>query len=455
MTQNSIDKKSSIEDKLRIGIFSYPIRIFSCYFGAFIAYQFQLLQGSFTILGYTLIGLSLVIPHIGFLAYTFSTQKRRAIILFYFIDAALVGILLSIVQLSYIISVVYIITVLSSSLALNGPKFTIKSALVLSVSFLAGFLIGGAEINLNTTDQFSYLSAFYVVVHGAIFGISSFYFTNNISKVKNRISNQNSLILTQNKSLLIQNKEINERISYARDVQELMLPGTEMFRTYFKDFFIYYQPSEIVSGDFYYLRKHNGFVYLACVDCTGHGVPGAFMSMISYQLLDDILIDKEISDPKDILNELHSELNLRLRQEDSDSIDCLAISLIRREVDTNKLVIAGSYQPVIIFEGEKLTEIKTTRRQIGGSLINCKREFENFEVEVESGAQIYLFSDGIYHQLGGEEGGKFGYKPLIEKLKEFKGLTFMEQNVGVMNMIEDWRDENSQTDDITVIGIKI
>ena len=441
------------QSKNKIGLFSYPIRIIVYSFVIIVTY-FHNENNLSNILLIFLISCSLI-PHFSILSFLFFKNKRTSVITFYFIDAIMASFFIINVEFSYFASFAIITTVFSSSLALRGVKFTfLIFSLFLGCSFLL-YYFNPFEFHLHSSLFLNKISAIYILVYVVIFSLSGYFFTRNISILKNKVSSQNLKISNQMEKVEKRTLQINSRIEYAKKIQEIMLPNDELFLKHFKDFFIYYKPLHHVSGDFYWLKKEGPYTFLLCVDCTGHGIPGGFMSMISYQLLEETICEKKIYDPCNIFKELHKELNIRLRQDNSQNTDGMAISLVRFEEESRKITIAGSYHPVIIYSNNVFQEIKTTRRYIGGTLINKKRVFENVELELEPDSIIYLFTDGITDQLGNGGYKKIGYKRILETIRQSVDLPFIQQRNNIEKTITDWKDEVQQTDDLTFIAVKI
>jgi serine phosphatase RsbU (regulator of sigma subunit) len=277
-----------------------------------------------------------------------------------------------------------------------------------------------------------------------------------ILKAKKKI-NQQRLWLEK------QNKEIKASIRYAQTIQQAMLPANMEIERFF-DSFILYLPKDIVSGDFYWIaskeEKHIKSIYFAIVDCTGHGVPGAFMSMIGNRLLNEIVRERKIESPAEILGLLNTLIREALRQEETDNNDGMDLALCRFDMDHSgkyKLTFAGAKRPVYIIKNieNRLIIHNGDRKSIGGyNLSKREIQFTNYEQELEKGDMIYLFSDGIIDQNGPER-KKFGRVRLEETMIDCVKLRAIEQHAIFEQRLREFMTNEDQRDDITLIGLKL
>lgn len=281
------------------------------------------------------------------------------------------------------------------------------------------------------------------------------------------ISAQKSQLQLINDKIEAQNDHIQSSIRYANTIQQAILPGKDIFDEYF-DNFILFKPKDIVSGDFYWMnylqeRRNEGLTdkkFIAVVDCTGHGVPGAFMSMISNRLLSEIVNEKHIFSPAQILEQLNKSIRKALKQDISDNKDGLdmALCLIETDFDGNKsMVFAGAKRPVFVYESAKseFNIYKTTRKSIGGftSKFN-KSKFSDTSIKLHPGDIIYLSSDG-YTDQNNEARKRFGTAHFIDVLVENIDKPMNTQKEMLEIKLEEHMKNTQQRDDITIIGIKI
>ena len=251
------------------------------------------------------------------------------------------------------------------------------------------------------------------------------------------------------------NKEILDSIYYAKRIQQAMLPFEESISSLLKELFIFYKPKDIVSGDFYWFMEKEGKCIIAAVDCTGHGVPGAFMSMIGNDLLNDIVGNRSITDPGRILTELNKGIRSVLKQDETSSRDGMDISLCTIDSRSRILQYAGANNPIWIIGHDKIfRELKPVKAAIGGHTAP-NQEYAAIQLELNSGDMVYLFTDGFADQFGGPKGKKFKYKPMQELLLANSGRPPGEQKEEIAKVFESWKGSLEQTDDVTVIGVRL
>jgi serine phosphatase RsbU (regulator of sigma subunit) len=254
------------------------------------------------------------------------------------------------------------------------------------------------------------------------------------------------------------NKEIKDSINYSKHIQEASLPSKELKYELFHDIFILFQPKDIVSGDFYWDTEKNGKRIIACCDCTGHGVPGALMSMIGSNILNQLVNENGITAADEILNELHKEIRKALKQDEqtNGSKDGMDIALIVFNSAT-EIEYAGAQRPLWIVGNSELslTEIKADKFPIGGYQSEAERKFTKHVFNLFTGDCVYIASDGYADQFGGVAGKKFMTKRMKELLINNCKKPMSEQEVLLMNSIKKWMGNYEQVDDMLVIGIRV
>jgi serine phosphatase RsbU (regulator of sigma subunit) len=264
--------------------------------------------------------------------------------------------------------------------------------------------------------------------------------------------------LTEKQKLIIEekNKEITDSINYAKRLQNTMLPGEASFGSMFGESFILYHPKDIVSGDFYWYSQIGNNRIVAAVDCTGHGVPGAFMSMLGITFLNEIVGQKNISAPNSILGELRDRVKSTLKQKgiEGEARDGMDIALVNVNLDKNVLEFSGANNPIWICRGEQVIEVNADKRPIG-YFKGLGLPFTNHTVELEKGDCVYLFTDGYADQFGGPKGKKFKYKTLSDLLLRIHRKPCVEQKQILEKTFAEWKGELEQVDDVLVIGIKV
>lgn len=263
-------------------------------------------------------------------------------------------------------------------------------------------------------------------------------------------------IETANLVISQKNKDILDSINYARRIQSAILaPREEVFAT-FKDAFILYKPKDIVSGDFYFYTKTATRAIIAAADCTGHGVPGALMSMIGNDLLHHITRDLKVEQPAAILDLLHSGVTNVLKQDGkyADTKDGMDIALLSFDLENLKLEYAGAYRSLYIIRNNTIIEQKANKFPIGNTQQE-RSNFTNHEIQLQKGDMCYAFTDGYADQFGGDNGKKFMMKRFQNLLLEIHVLPVHEQEKRLDHEIELWKGEVEQVDDILVIGIRV
>ncbi len=257
-------------------------------------------------------------------------------------------------------------------------------------------------------------------------------------------------------NLVKQKKEITDSINYASLIQKAVFSPKELIDKLLKSYFILYEPKDIVSGDFYWVNKKNNKIVVIAADCTGHGVPGAFMSMLGISFLNEIINKLENPKANEILNLLRKTVKKSLRQtgkygEARDGID-MALCII--DFENLELEFAGANNPLILIRKDELLEVKPDKMPIGIHFRE-KESFTNNKLEIKKDDRIYLFSDGYYDQFGGKRGRKFLKKNFKKLLKSIYKKKMEEQKIILKNSLNNWKKNYEQIDDILVFGIEI
>jgi len=264
----------------------------------------------------------------------------------------------------------------------------------------------------------------------------------------------NALLSSKNIEIEEKNLNIMDSIRYAKRIQQTILPRDVFVEKHLPESFILYKPKDIVSGDFYWMETIHNKVYISAVDCTGHGVPGAFVSIVGYNSLNRTLMEFKLEKPSDILTKLNDlVVDTFVRHSDSDVKDGMDMSLISVDIETKKIEFAGAQNPLYIVNNDGLEEIKGNKQPIGSSLE--PKVFNNHEVAAKSGDMVYLFTDGYIDQFGGPKGKKFMRKRFKELLQSIHKMDVKTQKLHLDNTIKDWMKEEEQLDDILVIGIRV
>ncbi len=276
--------------------------------------------------------------------------------------------------------------------------------------------------------------------------------------LESEVANQTVLLRHQKTEIERKNQDITDSINYAKRIQSSILPPIGNLNEWFSDSFVFFAPRDIVSGDFYWFNHKEGKFYICCVDCTGHGVPGAFMSMIGSTLLTDIFKRKDAESPAKILLRLDEELKILLHQGqggDDQSKDGMDISIVEIAFAEKKIRVSAARRPVYLYLNNEFVIFNGTRRSIGEYQDKeFEKEFTFEEYTYKHGDIIYLFSDGYTDQFGGPQGKKFmtvGFKNLLQGIMH---LPMSEQLEIVEKNFYDWKGDLDQVDDVIVMGIK-
>ncbi len=283
-------------------------------------------------------------------------------------------------------------------------------------------------------------------------------YRNNVLKQKTNKNLEafNKEINHQKELVEVKNKEITDSINYAKRIQQSILTSDNYFKKHTTDFFILFKPKDIVSGDFYWALSHEHKFMVMTADCTGHGVPGAMMSMMGINFLNEIVNEKKISNPADILNQLRGDIIKALNPEGSiieskDGMDCCLCSFDFNEM---KLTYSNANNNFYIIRGKELIVSKSNKMPVGAGH-TADKLFEEFVMDIEKGDLVITLTDGYADQFGGQKGKKFKYKQLEELLFTNAHLPLKDIKTKLNESIEYWRGDLEQVDDICVIGIKI
>jgi ligand-binding sensor domain-containing protein/serine phosphatase RsbU (regulator of sigma subunit) len=252
-------------------------------------------------------------------------------------------------------------------------------------------------------------------------------------------------------------KDISDSIHYARRIQRSIIPEEENLQMLFPESFVFYQPKDIVSGDFYWFWKDpNGFIFLAAADCTGHGVPGALMSMLGTSILNQVIREQKYSDPGLILEQLNQNLFIQLSQNNAESgvQDGMDIALLRYSMKSEEIIFAGANRPVLLFRNGKTEaeEFKGSKQSIGGPF---EKKFSSQSIMVKPGDRLFVFTDGFADQFGGKKGKKLMTKNLKRLLGSYQETSMKKIGKELKKEFKIWKGNHEQVDDVLVIGLEI
>jgi serine phosphatase RsbU (regulator of sigma subunit) len=257
----------------------------------------------------------------------------------------------------------------------------------------------------------------------------------------------------QKTELELRNKEVKDSISYAERIQKAILPSQRMVEFVLPGSFVVYLPKDIVSGDFYWVEKKNNISFFAVADCTGHGVPGAMMSVICNNALNRVINEFHLTKPSEILDKLNILVEESFSKSGADIRDGMDIALCALDYTSRTVEYAGANNSLYYVTAEGMKEIKADRQPIGR--FESKVPFKNHTLHLASGDAIYLFSDGIADQFGGPQGKKFKYKRVLEILKNSAAKKQNEQKNAILDGFRSWKGNLEQVDDVCLMGVRL
>lgn len=274
------------------------------------------------------------------------------------------------------------------------------------------------------------------------------------------IANQKARVEKTSKELEKIHKNLQSSVTYAQRIQEAKLPKIEYIQKSFREAFVFFQPKDVVSGDFYWFGKSGSKKIIAIADCTGHGVPGAFMSMIGSEQLSKIVLQNKITQPGEILSFLHSGIRDTLRQSETSNNDGMDIGICTIDSKAKTLTFSGAKNNLVYFQNGELHKIKGNRFSVGGVQKKLAPNYEQRTVDISTETTFYLFSDGFQDQFGGAEGRKFMAKSLEKLLLQIHQKPSAMQAELLGKSLSEWmnptdRPKEKQIDDILLAGIRI
>nr|MBA3705642.1 SpoIIE family protein phosphatase [Bacteroidota bacterium] len=275
--------------------------------------------------------------------------------------------------------------------------------------------------------------------------------------LEEKVEERTAEIAEQKKLIEEKNNDITASIRYAKRIQVAILPPDDYVKNYLPKTFVLFKPKDIVSGDFYWLSDKKDKILFAAVDCTGHGVPGAFMSIVGHNLLDQIVAEQKLTRPSEILDALNKSVSDTLRQTHTDDHvkDGMDIALCAYDRNTKEFEYAGAFNPMWLIRNGELIETKADKFPIGNLKIGEQKKFTNHSFALIPGDTLYIFSDGFADQFGGPNGKKLKYSVFKNMLLSIQHLSMEEQGIYLDKAIEDWKGKLEQVDDILVIGTRL
>ncbi len=276
-----------------------------------------------------------------------------------------------------------------------------------------------------------------------------------IEAQRDEISEQKSYVEEQHDQIVIQNQEITSSIEYAKNIQQAVLPGKITLEKTLPDHFILFKPRDIVSGDFYWVEKKEEQIVVCAADCTGHGVPGAFMSLLGLTFLNEIVNYEGVLKSSEILNRLRSNIirSMSHKHEAEQAKDGMDLALVVIDRQLGMLEFSGAYNPLILVRNGELIEYKGDKMPVGKHIVE-EKPFTSQRIQLEHEDMIYMYSDGFPDQFGGEKGGKYKARPFKNFLTSISSEPVKEQAGLLETELKNWMGKEPQVDDILVTGIR-
>ncbi len=274
-------------------------------------------------------------------------------------------------------------------------------------------------------------------------------------ELEKKVDERTTEVIAQKNIIEVKNKEITDNLNYAKRIQAAILPDIKLIYKALEDSFILYLPKDIVSGDFYGFAQKNNKVLIAAADCTGHGVTGAFMSMIGSSLLNQIINERNITDPAPVLDALSEGIVNSLKQKETESHDGMDISICSFDLQNHRVQFAGANRPLWLIRNNELLVYEPDKFPIGGMQLNTSEKFRQIEIQLFESDTLYLFTDGFADQFGGENGKKLMSKKFKDMLLSIQHLSMKEQGSYLHDYFKTWKGSNEQVDDVLVIGIRV
>lgn len=276
------------------------------------------------------------------------------------------------------------------------------------------------------------------------------------NKINLELGEKNKIIEVKNKLVEAQHKDITDSIKYAERIQHAILPPDKLVHSTLPNSFVFFKPKDILSGDFYWMEETASHIFIAVADCTGHGVPGALISIINYNLLNKAVLEKNLNDPADILNAVNGWLTQTLHQsfnEDTvkDGMDVTLLSIDKRK---KEILFAGAMNSIYVISENNLNEYNGNKFPVGAFIEDKPQNFTSQKINLKSNDIIYLYTDGFADQFGGPHGKKLKYKLLKEILVSISALPVAEQKERLANSFQMWKGDYEQVDDVCIIGIR-
>ena len=301
----------------------------------------------------------------------------------------------------------------------------------------------------------------YFALAGILFLLGLAFFIFRGLRQKNKanlaLAEKNKIIEEKNIIVEEQHKDITDSIKYAQRIQQAILPPDKLWSNILPQSFVFYQPKDILSGDFYWIEETAEYIFIAAADCTGHGVPGALMSIVNYNLLNRAVLEHGLTDAGAILDSVNKSLTLSLHQTFQESAvrDGMDVSICVINKSSKKMNFAGAFNSIYLIRNNEIQEFIPDKQPVGAFIEDNIKPFKNQTFQLMENDVVYMFTDGYADQFGGPKGKKYKYKQLQQLLLESHTKSFGEQKSIIKKSINDWKGNLEQVDDILLLGYKI
>lgn len=279
--------------------------------------------------------------------------------------------------------------------------------------------------------------------------------TVEIEQQKEEIEAINSSLMEQKNLMEKRNQDVTSSINYARRIQDAVLPDLRSLKRSIPNCFVLYTPRDIVSGDFYWFTQKGTEIILAAADCTGHGVPGAFMSILGDSYLNQIVNLQGVTKADSILSRLHGQIRRALRQSSTENKDGMDISICVINLEHNHVTFAGAKRPLLYIQNDTIFEVKGDKYSVGGFQTKAENSYTSHQIDFNIPTAFYIFSDGYVDQFGGIQNRKFMIKNFKNLLLEIHKEPMIKQRQILDQKFEDWKGNNKQIDDVIVVGFQV
>lgn len=458
-------------NKGRLGSFIYPMRVVGYAFAIASISLFYYTFYTVNIQIWVFCTLMFIYPHVAYFFYYKSGYKRTVEFNTLTFDMFFIGSISVLLEFSPIFALPYVIANSASNFASNGPCLFFRGLIAFALGVFICILFMGFHFHYQYNIWVSIPSYVYLLLASHYIGFISYVKGNILRKTKNLTETQNNELLDQKEELEIlnqdiqnkhlelarANKNIKDSITYAKHIQGAILPRPEIIESVFSKYFIFYKPRDIVGGDFYWLTENQGNKILVVADCTGHGVPGAFMSLIGQMFLEETILKQKITQPAEVLTMMHQKVMLFLNQKYNNNQDGMDMAMVVYDSQKKVLHLAGAKSSVTYIQNNELHSVKGALFSVGHENYSIPVTFIQQCFSVTAPTRLYLYSDGFQDQFGGENNCRLGKKKFTQLLYDTQHLSLTAQGKMLENFFDNWLSlsNESQMDDVLVFGVEL